>query len=1002
MKEFINKNSKHMAFRVFLFAVILGGVSLTGSAQGFSYVFPGITTNNQITIGNINPQPASVIIDFYDSSGKINSVPVDLAPGQQTRANPATVSLTTFTGSVVITSSLPLAASADQFEGATAFDFFYPSQVGTNLLIPFLPLDSASADVFVFNPGPNVAEVKVALVQSDGAHTQTRTATIDPFHTSTISLTTTGAVSYAIVTTENILRPLAPVAASAVVRNFNTGVSGAVPRTDIAIVTAVLNTGFTKSSDIPFFTQGPDYFTLVQIINMSSSQQTLLVSAKQADGTPLPGTNNPASIVLPPYGSVRQEMATMFGLTATSFFSTGTINATSQGTLTRAGNPTGGPPAPLTLAVAMGNISEPSLAVMLPTPPQTYFALHLRGTDRGFFTGLGLLNTNANDAHASLTFVLDQGTNLSSIQITIPHGRQQIGTLADLFPEAVGNGYILVNSDLPITVVGLDGRADNSALAPRIPVYAGANFTPQPQQNFLIVGTVRDTNIGINGQNIGVPNVALVLTGPVQATTATDLAGTFLFRDLPPGTYTLTPLPIGYIASPASSTIVITNSNSRGNDFAIQVTPPGILTINPASALQVSAGPTTASNTQITVQGSNFIQPTTFTGNIFIGNINKFTTGTVFVFLDSQVPTTVNSPTLLTATVNSNLLVTTGIVQVKTRNLGPSGDFADSPPLQFIIGTAPPQLTSVTGVPNPLIAGHVPGQFTVTVNGSGFTPATVVRVNFVNRPTTYVNQNQVIGTVFPSDLTIPQFVPLTVQNPNTIDSTPFQLAVLFPIPVITKMSPTSITATVDLTAQPLPVTITGTDFGQSPTNPLDFAQVYVNGSRVDTNYNSSTQVTALIPPQLVAVPGVLQVAVVNPQPNLAPSNAMPLFVNNPVPVITSVDAGNVAWNPNSPPFDFFNQPVVITGTGFSPEAAAWFNLPCDNLGLRKALSTVRNSSTQVVATIPIRCAGKYTVAVANPQPGGGLSAPATINVPSVSASTTMDKKSESVLRMIIE
>src|SRR5260370_1377546 len=101
MKAFIYRNSKRIAFRVFLFALVVSGFSLTSFAQGYSYVFPGITTNNQITIGNINTQPASVIIGFYDTSGKLNSVPVDLAPGQQTRANPATVSLTNFNGSVV-------------------------------------------------------------------------------------------------------------------------------------------------------------------------------------------------------------------------------------------------------------------------------------------------------------------------------------------------------------------------------------------------------------------------------------------------------------------------------------------------------------------------------------------------------------------------------------------------------------------------------------------------------------------------------------------------------------------------------------------------------------------------------------------------------------------------------------------------------------------------------------------------------------------------------------
>ena len=302
------------------------------------------------------------------------------------------------------------------------------------------------------------------------------------------------------------------------------------------------------------------------------------------------------------------------------------------------------------------------MAVLLPTPAQTNFALQLRGTGREVFTGLSLLNQNTNDAHASLTFVLDQGTTLSTVPITVPRSQEVIGTLADLFPEAVGNGYILVKSDLPITVVGLDGRSDNSALAARIPVYASAGFTPSPQQSYLVVGTVRDQNIGINGQNIGVPDVAFGLSGPIEATTASDAAGTFMFRDLPPGRYTLTPLPVGYTVTPGGSTIVITNDNSRGNDFAIGLTSPGILTVNPASAQLVSASPSTTTNLPVQVQGSNFIQPTTFTGNIFTGNINKFTTGSSFVFADSQVPTSVSSPTFLTAAVPQTLLVTTGIV----------------------------------------------------------------------------------------------------------------------------------------------------------------------------------------------------------------------------------------------------------------------------------------------------------------------------------------------------
>src|SRR5207244_4587557 len=136
---------------------------------------------------------------------------------------------------------------------------------------------------------------------------------------------------------------------------------------------------------------------------------------------------------------------------------------------------------------------------------QTTFSLQLRGTGREFFTGLSLLNPNNSDAHVTLAFVLDQGTTLSTIPITVAHGREQISALSDLFPEAVGNGYILVNSDVPIVLVGLDGRSDDSALATRIPVYASSSFAPPPQQSYLIVGTVRDQSTGINGQHIGVP-----------------------------------------------------------------------------------------------------------------------------------------------------------------------------------------------------------------------------------------------------------------------------------------------------------------------------------------------------------------------------------------------------------------------------------------------------------------------------------------------------------------
>src|SRR5215475_2728105 len=132
MKNNICRNKAYLntLFRALLSASVLACLTLTGFAQGgFSYIFPGITTNNNLTIGNINAVPTTVTINFYDTAGKLNTLAVDLTPGTQTRVNPNTVALTSFTGSVVVTSPVPLAVSADQFEGNTPFEFFYPSEL---------------------------------------------------------------------------------------------------------------------------------------------------------------------------------------------------------------------------------------------------------------------------------------------------------------------------------------------------------------------------------------------------------------------------------------------------------------------------------------------------------------------------------------------------------------------------------------------------------------------------------------------------------------------------------------------------------------------------------------------------------------------------------------------------------------------------------------------------------------------------------------------------------
>jgi len=72
------------AFRLFAIMLISALLNIPALAQGgFSYIFPGITTNNSIAIGNISPQPTTATVAFYDSSGKLNSLTVELGAGRK-------------------------------------------------------------------------------------------------------------------------------------------------------------------------------------------------------------------------------------------------------------------------------------------------------------------------------------------------------------------------------------------------------------------------------------------------------------------------------------------------------------------------------------------------------------------------------------------------------------------------------------------------------------------------------------------------------------------------------------------------------------------------------------------------------------------------------------------------------------------------------------------------------------------------------------------------------
>jgi uncharacterized protein (DUF1800 family) len=130
--------------------------------------------------------------------------------------------------------------------------------------------------------------------------------------------------------------------------------------------------------------------------------------------------------------------------------------------------------------------------------------------------------------------------------------------------------------------------------------------------------------------------------------------------------------------------------------------------------------------------------------------------------------------------------------------------------------------------------------------------------------------------VVPTPNNIVTLTATSVDNPSV--SVSQNISVLNPIPVLTSATP--------LTMNPGPpattIVLTGSDF-------INGAQVLMNGTAVQTTFNSGTQLTASISP---TEPGNLDLQVLNPSPGPATSADLIGTVNGtpPVPLVSPLDA----------------------------------------------------------------------------------------------------------------
>jgi len=94
----------------------------------------------------------------------------------------------------------------------------------------------------------------------------------------------------------------------------------------------------------------------------------------------------------------------------------------------------------------------------------------------------------------------------------------------------------------------------------------------------------------------GVKGAAVTLSGAAAAIVISDLNGNFLFPNLAAGSYVITPVLASYSFTPASRSVVVTNSNVNGINFKAAT----------SSAATVVIDSRTDPNTTVDVQATQF------------------------------------------------------------------------------------------------------------------------------------------------------------------------------------------------------------------------------------------------------------------------------------------------------------------------------------------------------------------------------------------------------------
>ena len=280
---------------------------------------------------------------------------------------------------------------------------------------------------------------------------------------------------------------------------------------------------------------------------------------------------------------------------------------------------------------------------------------------------------------------------------------------------------------------------------------------------------------------------------------------------------------------------------------------------------------------------------------------------------------------------------------------------ATSPTVSVVF--VPPPVPAATSLsPSSTVAGGA--GFSLTVNGSGFTSASVVSWNGSPRPTTFLSSTQLTAAIAATDVAAVGSAQVSVTTPPPGGGTSAALTLTIAPPPTLSVNTTSAAA-----GQNVTVTLTGGLGGATDWIAMALTSA-PNSSYVAYTYVGSGVTTRTWTVAAPSTAGTYEFRLFlnNGSTRAATSPAVTVvFVPPPVPVVNSL-------SPSSGVAGSAGFTLTVNGSGFaSSSVVSW------NGGARPTTFVSSTQLTAAVAASDVAAVGTAQVSVSTPPPGGGTS-----------------------------